>query len=142
MIKKTWSYFSFAGIKESYTPSEAKRFMLSNQFLVIATFFTLFYGVFFESYGYRKATYVEIVLALAYFFIWLIAKESYNKLSKFLFLLVVNFHVYFMSLIFGEQSQLYLLYGPVAIASVVLYEFKQKEYIFLFSLIHLSFNSP
>ena len=133
MINKIWTYISNAGIQEDSSPSESKRFILTNQFIAFAFLFSVFYTFFFAFLDYNKAVIAQFFFIFSYIIVWLISKEKYSKLSKFLFLTIINVHVYIICLIFGEDAQVYIMYGPVATAPIVLYEAKQKRFVVFFA---------
>ncbi len=132
MISKSWNYISTAGITEDIPPSEAKRFMLLNQFLAVSGLLTLIYLFLFEYHGYQKAVISEILFFVSYCILWIVSKETYSKLARFLFVLILNFQIYIVCLIFGEASQIYIIFGPVATIPLILYNFKQKTLIGFF----------
>src|ERR1019366_6939623 len=134
---KVWTYISEAGITEDIAPSEAKRYILLNQFLAIAILFSTFYAFLFGYYGYQKGVTAETFFILSYYILWLVSNEKYAKLARFLFMIIINFQLYIACLIFGEAAQIHLIYGPVATVPIVLYEFKQKKIIFLFAIVTL-----
>lgn len=133
MINNFWTDISKAGITEDTSPSDAKRFMLTNQFIVLTILFTVCYSSLFGYYGYHKAVTAEIFFILSYIILWFASKEKHTKLARFLFLAIVNFQIYITCLIFGEASLIHLIYVPAATVPIVLYDFKQKNNIFLFA---------
>lgn len=137
MINKFWNYISSAGITEETPPSDAKRFTLTNQFLFLSTIITASYSFSFGYYGYHKAVISNMFFAPTYAILWFVSKEKHTKLARFLFVIIVNFQIYIACLIFGEASQIHLIYVPAATLPIVLYESKQKNIIFLFAMITL-----
>jgi PAS domain S-box-containing protein len=135
MLNKIWVHISNAGIQEGGSPSESKRFILMNQLIAVTFLFTIFYTLFFASQGYPKAVIAEMFFICAYLIIWIISKESFSRLAKFLFLSVLNIHIYIFCLLFGEDSQVYLIYTPIATATIMLYGSKQKKVIVFFLLV-------
>lgn len=133
-MNKFWNYISTAGITMDTSPSEAKRFVLTNQFLILSIIITSFYSFLFGYYGYEKAVVSQIFFILYYIILWFLSHEKHTTLARFLFLVIVNFQIYIACLIFGEASQIHLIYVPVATIPIVLYQSKQKNIIFLFGL--------
>lgn len=138
MINKFWNFISMAGITEDTPPSDAKRFALTNQFLFLSVLITTFYSFYFGYYGYHKAVIAGIFFDLSYVILWFVSREKYTKLARFLFVIIVNFQIYISCLIFGEDSQIHLIYVPAATLPIVLYESKQKNIIFLFAAVTIA----
>lgn len=132
MLSKFWTYISHVGIKPGISQQDEKRFMLTNQFLVLSVIFSVIYASLFFFLDYAMVVGTEFVFTTAYIFLWLISKYGNIKLARFLFVTIVNFQVYILCLILGEESQMYVIYGPAIAIPVVLYGFRQKELMVLF----------
>lgn len=151
LISKFWSNISSFGITENVSIPNAKRFKLSNQLISISIILTFFYVFIYSYWDILNAVKIEIVFIFLYTFLLLLAKFGHTNLSKLLFVIILNFHIFSLCLCFGESSQMHLLFIPVSAVSLVLFDYKSKIIIgafiafsvFIYLLLFIvDFNSP
>lgn len=151
MFKKVWHRISNNGIDDTIEVSEQKRIKISNQLLFFAICFT---GVFSFIYSYLGLLSVNVIEYSAigfYLILVLLYNLKYITLARTLFVIILNVHMFLLSISFGIESQMQLLFIPVAALPVVVYNPKKIHYligsvllsIVLFSSLYFfQFDSP
>ncbi|MFL5765152.1 MAG: sensor histidine kinase [Bacteroidia bacterium] len=133
-----WSFVSNFGVGPGLTSQNIKRIRLSNQLLCVCVAFTVIYGGAYYYFGFYRATKVDAVAIVAYSGLLLLAGSRHANISKFLFVIVLNIHMFFLVLCFGTASQMQLLFIPVSAVPLVLFDFKAIKTIVAFILYSLS----
>lgn len=149
MFLKYWHKISDLGVDSSVNRFNHKRIRLSNQLLalsIILSFVFIYIYSYFELYRILK---VEITSILLYVSFMMLNHFKFFRLSRFLFVVILNLQIFVLSLSFGIQSQIQILFLPVAALPVVLFRLKNIKTIvvlsaftvFLFSTIYfVDFN--
>lgn len=138
MFSKYWNKFSNIGIDDSINRLNHKRIRLSNQLLALCIVLTLVFICIYTYFGLGRINTVEITSIALYFSLLYITYLKYFRLARFLFVLVLNIQMFALSLSFGLQSQVQLLYIPVAALPVVLFRLKNIRSILVLSLFTIS----
>lgn len=138
MIKKYWNKLSNIGIEDKINRLNHKRIRLSNQLLFLCIVLTFVFIGIYGYFGLNRINKVEVTSVILYATLIYITHLKYFRLARFLFVLILNFQMYFLSLSFGLQTQVQLLYIPVAALPVVLFRLKNIRTIVLLTLFTLS----
>jgi PAS domain S-box-containing protein len=138
LINQFWSFVSNLGVSDVLTSPNAKRIRLSNQLLCVCVAFTFLYGGGYYYFGFYHATLVDAFAAIAYTALLFLSSSGRANVAKFVFVLILNIHLFFLVLCFGTPSQMQLLFIPVSAVPLVLFDFKAIRTIFTFILYSLA----
>jgi PAS domain S-box-containing protein len=136
MFTKYWEFISNLGIDQTINRENIKRLKLTNQLILISVALTLAYVVIYYSLGLMKICFFEIIAASFYSILLFFSFFKYYRLARFLFVVALNIQMYFLSLSLGVESQVQLLFIPIAAVPVVLFRLKNVRSIL--SLVFLS----
>jgi PAS domain S-box-containing protein len=121
MIKKIWLHISNQGINRSDNAPETRRLRLTNQFVFLAALITALYSILCYAWGMYKAFYLETALSLIFILLFLNNGAGRIPLSRYIFVFVINLQALCLCLLFGQRSQMHLLFIPVAAVPFVLF---------------------
>jgi PAS domain S-box-containing protein len=122
-----WSLITNLGITNDVSVPNGKRIKISNQLAFISILITFFYCIIYAYWNFISVLYIQLIFTLGYISILLISKFGFPYLSKRLFVLFLNLHLFSLSLFFGEDSQAYLLFIPVSVVPLVLFDFRSTK---------------
>lgn len=123
-IKKIWDSISNMGIPDSISTSDKKRILLLNQMAFTSIIFTLLHIFVFSIWNFSNAIAIQFIFLLFYFSVLYCTSQNSFKFSKVLFVITLYTHIFILCLLFGETSQMHLLYIPAAVIPIVLYDLK------------------
>jgi len=124
VILKYWHKISNLGIDDSINRLNHKRIKLSNQLLVLVILLTFIFIGIYSYFGLNRINTVEITSVFLYASLIYITYLKYFRIARILFVIILNLQMFMLSLSFGLQSQVQLLYVPVAALPVVLFRLK------------------
>lgn len=143
MFKKFWYFISKNGIDPAMDHMEQKRIKLSNQLIFYSAFFTLLFLFFYAAMGLRQVYIIETAALVIYMLLFSISWLGYFKSARFLFILILNVHMYVLSLCFGFESEMQLVFIPIAAVPLVIYNLQDNKYmlfgVFLSTMLFCSF---
>lgn len=129
MLKRLWQLISNLGITEFVDPLEHRRIKLSNQLLLYCFLFTCAFIGFYAASGYHGVVILEGVALVVYSIVFFIAAGGNYKAARFSFIVSLNLHMFMLALCFGINSQVQLLFIPVAAVPVVLYSRRELSWL-------------
>lgn len=121
MLKRFWMFISNLGIDASIDPSEHKRIKLSNQLIFYSTIFTAIFIFLYSGLGVGRVNGIEAGALCVYTLLLFLSQRRFFRAARFLFVVLLNLHMFLLALFFGFDSQMHLLFIPVAAVPVVLY---------------------
>jgi PAS domain S-box-containing protein len=136
MFTKYWEFISNLGIDQSINRENVKRLKLTNQLILISIVLTLVYALIYYLLGFMKIYFFEIASGSFYGILLFFSFFKYYRLARFLFVVALNIQIYLLSLSLGVESQVQLLFIPIAAVPIVLFRLKNIRSIL--SLIALS----
>jgi len=139
MLKRSWLFISNLGIDASVDPLEHKRIKLSNQLIFYSILLTfVFIGVY-AVLGFRKVNAVELQALTVYAVLLLTSGRGYYNVTRFFFIVMLNLHMFLLALCFGIDSQVQLLFIPVAAVPIVLYNRRELRLLFFGTFLSIAF---
>lgn len=136
LIKK-WNLISYLGISDGINPSDAKRVRLANQLYLVSFFCNIIYLLFFYYWQYTTIVYLQSAFCLFYLLLLYLSFKKHYHLAKILFSVGDCLIIFFMCLVFGEQSQMHLLFIPLAAIPLVLFDLKKLHILIFLTLLPL-----
>ncbi len=133
MIKKIWSRISNQGISSTANDPETRRLRLTNQFVFLAVLFTASYTALCYAWGVRHAFYLEGSLTGVFILLFLNSRAGRIQLTRYLFVFIINLQMLGLCLCFGQNSQMHLIFIPVAAVPLILFGISPAWRVVLFS---------
>ncbi|MCK6650355.1 MAG: PAS domain S-box protein, partial [Bacteroidia bacterium] len=135
MLTKYWEFISNLGIDSTINRDNIKRLKLTNQLILISIILTILYIFIYAYFELNKILMIEIVAALFYTSLLFFSFFKHYRVARFLFVVALNFQIYFLALSLGTESQVQLLFIPISAVPVVLFRLKNyRSIIFLIGL--------
>lgn len=134
-IKKIWNSISNIGILDNLSTSDKKRILLLNQMTFTSILFTLIHFFVFLELNFLNTLIIQSIFLFFYCSVFYFSYRNFLKFSKVLFLITLYTHIFILCLLFGETSQIHLLFIPAAVIPIVLYDLKQFQISFSFVLL-------
>ena len=129
MFKRFWLFISNIGIDDSVDQLQHKRIKLSNQLIFYSAIFTCLFSIFYYSLGLNKINIIEGASVVVYIILLLISRLKYFKTARFLFMVILNVHMFILALCLGSGSQMQFLFIPIAAVPVVFYNIRSLLYM-------------
>lgn len=134
-IKKIWDSISNIGILDRLNTSDKKRILLLNQMTFISVIFSVAFSFIFSIWNFKNTIPFQFVFLFLYSSVLFASSRRAFHFSKVLFIITLYSHVFILCLLFGETSQVHLLYIPVAVIPIILYDLKQFRISFSFLIL-------
>ncbi len=135
MLTKYWEFISNLGIDSTINRDNIKRLKLTNQLILISIILTILYVFIYAYFELNKLLIIEAIAALFYTSLLFFSFFKYYRVARFLFVVALNFQIYFLALSLGTESQVQLLFIPISAVPVVLFRLKNyRSIIFLIGL--------
>jgi PAS domain S-box-containing protein len=135
MFKRGWDSISNLGLQNSISTSVSKRIKLTNQLVAFALAITVIYSFIFIYWNIQNVFKIEASAFLIYFTVFVLSYFRQYLLARFLFIGGLFIHLFALCLIFGESSQIHLLFIPIAATPLILFDLKEIRVIcFLIAL--------
>jgi two-component sensor histidine kinase len=131
MIKKSWAFISNIGIKPEYDPKRIKRYILINQYMVIAIIIYLMNALTDLLYGYPFDALVLSGSALLFSVLVYFKKHHESPFILGIFIYISLTILYFGSFA-SIQAGDYLYYFPLVLAVSFAFDFKKDKRIMIF----------
>ncbi len=124
MLTKYWEFISNFGIDSTINRDNIKRLKLTNQLIFISVILTLLYVFIYSYLNLGKIVYIQIGSSAFYSSLLFFSFFKYYRIARFLFVFALNVQMYFLALSLGTESQVQLLFIPIAAVPVVLFRLK------------------
>lgn len=141
MIIKIWNKISNTGLQSTEVFSVARRIKITNQLAIVSFLFTIFYIFVFNFWGLKQTIYIQFCALLSYLLVLLISNFRFFQIARFLLLISLYIHVFFLCVSFGKGSEMHLLYIPIMAIPLFLYDPKQTTTILLLTILGVSIFS-
>jgi PAS domain S-box-containing protein len=107
----------------------------------VAIICTLFYIIIFHLWGISQIFTIQLLGMLGYSLVILASYLRQFQISRCLFIAVLYLHIFLLCICFGKESQMHLLYIPIAAVPLVLFDIKQTKTIAFLIFLGLSIFS-
>ena len=128
-------FFFNPKVKEKKNISELKRIKLTSQIASVGLFTAIIYQGFFLSINSRVVDFLEIIFSVCYLGVLIVNLMGYTTFAKFFLILTFFINFFIVSIIFGEQACVHLLYIPALTAPLILFDFSKIKLIIMLALI-------
>lgn len=115
-----------------------KRVRLTNQLAVISLLITVIFIGLLDYWGLNMALYIDLTGLLVYTSVLLFSYINKHRLARWTFIVGLFFHIFALSLSYGESSQIHLLFIPFAAVPLVLIDIRNKTQIIILLFLALT----
>lgn len=119
------------GLQTAGHEADTKQIRLTNWLAFLSIVISLIYFSVFLGFVINEALLIELLAALIYGSVLIFSKINQFIIGRFIFILTLFAHMVLRSLCYGEESQIHLLLIPIATIPLILFNLKQKAYIFI-----------
>jgi len=127
----------YLGTDSAFSTLTNKRIFLSNALSLLCVIITLFFIYYYASINQKTMVLIEIAFTILYamplplnYLKWTIVSRSY-------FNVIILLHIFLLASILGPETDMHVFFIPCIMAPFVLFEFKQKKLIVLFTLFNV-----
>jgi len=133
-ISKFWSHISRQGITSGNSNAELRHISLVNQVSLIGMLLMLPFPVFFYLQGFHFLASLQLFFVVAVAGCILLNRYGYNHQAKLLFYVILNVNFFCMASSFGQDAGVQVLYFPVVIGILLIYDSARIAHIVISAL--------
>lgn len=135
MFKRFVNSVSNLGLSFSNS-SENKRIRLTNQLTLLSIIITTVFIGLFELLQVNQALIIDCCAVAVYASVLIISRKNY-LLARWIFILGLFVHLFILALVYGEASQIHLLFIPVSSVPLVLVDLRKRGQILFFIVLSI-----
>lgn len=125
MLRNLKLRYSFLEKTDNIQYLDVKRVFLLNIFILISFILSVFYVAVYVYFDISFGIVSNVLFTLAYAGLFFLSYKGKYKLSRLVFLYLINIHIYIFLILLGTRSMVHLFYFPIVIAPLLLYSIEQ-----------------
>lgn len=106
---------------------DVKRVFLLNIFILISLILSVFYVAVYIYFNISFGIVTNVFFTTAYSTLYFLSVSGKHSTARFLFLCVINIHIYLFFIFLGSKSMVHLFYFPIVIAPLILFSVEQLK---------------